>query len=192
METPIRDLYSYYAPMSMDQPDQRIELAGKELFRGLWDALNDARGVHLETAISGAGYLAGAALLAASGVNLSELEAGSYVIVDRVNESGPGIIQALVSLCAHAGLVVEAASMAESIPPGHEPRRDYLDLMRTLLPVFDRVVTERGIPSEMRPMVALYAAFQLILEGREQIDPSLGCAIAAQAIVKGAKTVPPT
>jgi len=65
----------------------QLDSASAQLIDQIVAGLQNERGVHLETAIGAAGSLAGVTLLRATGVNLSELTAGSPVFVDKVNES---------------------------------------------------------------------------------------------------------
>jgi len=168
--------------------DQTISKAARELVDGIRKALPDDA---VETAIAGAGYLAGAALLATTKIDLSSLEPGSIVFGPDFDESGPRLLGTLADLCRQEGAEVTFEAMGRPVPNRHEPKQGFLGLMRSLLPVFHEVIHRNHIGDDERPLVAVHAAAQLILAGRETLDPSIGAAIAANAILEGTKRVPP-
>jgi hypothetical protein len=166
-----------------------LTAAATELFEGLCRVLMDDRGVHLETAITAAGHLAGAALLDCAGVDLSGFEPGTYVLVPEVDETGPLLVETLYDLCDRGGADPEAPMPAD-VPEGNRPLRDYADLMRTCAPMFEKVIERWRVPTDLRPFVAARAAARLILAGRQNLDPAVGKTLATHAIVRAAKTVP--
>ena len=168
---------------------QQLVKAADELYDAIRTALQDERGVHLETALAAAGYLAGAALLRDSGVDLGKLKPGSYVIVDGGNESGPQLLDLTFDMLHQAGL--PDAPPVDPVPPDHAPLRDYASLMQTLQPVFFQIVQRHRLPEGAHPYVAARAAAQMILAGQEHLDPRISKAVLTQAMVQGAKTVPP-
>ena len=164
--------------------------AADELFEGICQGLADARGIHLETAITAGGYLAGSTLLDCAHVDLSRLPPGAAVIVDEVNETGPLLVETLFDLCDRSGVDPEAP-MPQEVPAANQSQRDYAELMAAFAPVLDRIVDRYNIDCDLRPFVAVRAVARLIVEGRQQLDPALAKTIATHAIVRGAKTVPP-
>jgi hypothetical protein len=168
---------------------QQLVKAADELYDAIRTALQDERGVHLETALTAAGYLAGAALLRDAGVDLDKLTPGSYVIVDGVNEEGPKLLELTFDMIHQAG--VANAPPVDPVPPDHAPRRDYAGLMQTLQPIFFEIVERHRLPEGAHPYVAARAAAQMILAGQNHLDPRISKAVLTQAMVQGAKTVPP-
>lgn len=174
--------------MANDLPARTAEAGGK-LFELICSALGNERGVHLETAVSAAGALAGASVLRGSGIDLSHLKPGDYVIVEKVNEVGPMLIDTLTTLLSQNG--VPATDVAAAVPDDHAPHKTVNELTSLLLPRFDQLVTQYEIPTEMQPFVAVRAVAQFILAGKDACSPGITVAIAADAMVRGAKTVPP-
>src|SRR5262249_19829460 len=155
-------------------------------------ALTEGQHFHVETAIAGAGYLAGVALLASTTIDLSSLEPGSVVLGTGVDESGPQLLGVLAGLLHHGGAEVSFDAMGEPVPKAHAPQRDFMTLMTALLPSFHQVIERHRTPDDEQPLVALEAAARLILAARPTLDPSIGAAIAANAILEGSKRVPPS
>jgi hypothetical protein len=164
--------------------------AARQLYDQICQALTDSRGIHLETALTGAGYLAGAALLRMSGIDLSKLEPGAHVIVERVNEAGPILLEAMFDLC-HRNGIDPAAPMPDAAPSDHQSLRDYPDLMQLLDPLFQQVAKTFQIPLDMQPYVAARAVAHIIIDGRANLAPGIAKAVATEAIVRSSKTVPP-
>lgn len=169
---------------------QRTAQASQELFDGICKALADHRGVHLETAVAAAGYLAGAAMLRSTGIDLSSLEPGSPVLVDQVNELGPMVLDTVFGL-AHRGGVDQNSTVANAVPPGHQPLIPFLQLLPKVSPAMRQACDAHEIPPEMQPFVAARAAAQLLVAGRQQVDASILKALVAESVVQAAKTVPP-
>lgn len=76
----------------------------------------DARGVHLETTISGIAAVAGCWLLRSTGLQLEGLSPGRPVFVEAVNALGPACIGFLAATCADFG-VEPNGSWADLVPP---------------------------------------------------------------------------
>ena len=164
--------------------------AADELFEGICQGLADQCGIHLETAITAGGYLAGATLLECAGVDLSRLPAGAPVFVDEVNETGPLLVETLFDLCDRAGVDPEAPMPAD-VPDENQSKRSYADLMAAFGPLLERVVDRHNVDVDHRPFVAVRAVAKFILEGRAHLDPAMAKTIATHAIIRAAKTVPP-
>jgi hypothetical protein len=168
----------------------RVGQASTALFGAVCQAIADERGTHLETALTAAGYLAGNAMLVGTGVDLSGLEPGSYVIVEQVNEIGPMVFDAVFTLVQRGGVDASTGAV-KSVPPEHAALKPFEELLPLVLPVFAQVNRQFEIPTEMQPFVAARTCAEIILAGRDQVHPAILKAIAAEAIMKAAKTVAP-
>ncbi len=173
---------------------QRNTQAGLELYDLIYQSLKTDRGVHLETALAAAGYLAGYAILKSSGINLTSLPPGAPVFIDQVNDIGPQVIQYLQDLVARgrqSGSESLTAPPADSVPPDHASPRTYEDLFKLLAFRFDDLVTRHSIPPNWIPYTCTVPAARLIIDGQAQLAPSISKAIVIQSMVSASKTVPP-
>jgi hypothetical protein len=169
---------------------QHIVAAANELFELIYERLRDARGVHLETAIAAAGYLAGASLLRASDVDFSSLEPGSPIIVDSVNESGPKLLTTLMDTCAHNGIDRDTPMIGQ-VPHEHHPHRSYDVLMELFDAPFRAIAQRHSLTADLYAPTAVRTVAMFIVRGKQSLEPSMSLAVAGEAIVRGSKTVPP-
>lgn len=164
----------------------RVANAGTAVFNMILNSIADQRGVHLETAIASAGYLAGTAMLKGCGIaGLSTCTPGSTVLVDQVNEVGPEVMEYMMNeLAARPG-------MANGVPEDHQPLRSYLDLVGSLWPKFEQIAQQFEIPAGVAAFAGAGAAARMIVAGEQQLSPAIGKLIAVEAMVKASKTAPP-
>lgn len=174
----------------MEKRLENLGPASEALFNAIVGALQNERGVHIETAIAGAGCLAGAALLRNTGIDLSGFAPGSVILVDSVNEAGPELVSFLEALCRQAGLG-KASDWLMEVPDANQPQLDNMELLEKLQPAFDRITTEFEIEEELAAYAAVQTAARLINAGQQILDPDLGKTLAVTAMVESSKTVPP-
>jgi hypothetical protein len=174
----------------MNDSYDNVAPASESLFQEIVGRLKTERGVHIETAIAGAGYLAGVSILRATGINFSTFAPGSPVLVDSVNDEGPKLIDFMEGMCRQMGLGRDADWLVE-VPDANKPLLACTELVEDLEPVFNEIVDRLQVSNELRPFVAVRTIVQFIDAGQQILDPDTGKSIATQAIVEGAKTVPP-
>ncbi len=162
----------------------QLAQAGAEIKNVILGSITDERGVHIETAIAAAGYLAGTAILKGTGINLSAFPQGGAVFVDEVNEVGPALVNHLFALLG------KTAPPADRVPENHQPLRAYKDLLPLLWPQAEAILARHQIPPRAAPFACAQAIGEIILAGQAQLDPAIAKALAVEAIVKGSKTVP--
>lgn len=156
----------------------------------LKNTLQDERGVHIESAISGIAAVAGCLLLRSTGVKLDHLRPGTPVFVDAVNDLGAAHFDFMSAACA--ALRVEARrGWTEPVPTIHEPRERAPELTRSLEGPFVELCERLGVPAEKRAQLASFTAITLIREGVDILSAHVGKAIVLAALVAGSKTVPP-
>lgn len=168
---------------------KQVADASSALFNGICAALADQRGVHLETALTAAGLVTGSAILRNCGIDLSKLPPGSPVFVDKVDEIGPMVLNTIFDL-VHRGGVDPNTPLANPIPPAHQSLKSFDELLPLAWPAMEQICTANGITEEMRPFLGARACAQFILAGQGQVQPAILKAIVADAVVRGAKTVP--
>jgi len=168
----------------------RVAQASTAFFGAICRGLADNRGAHLETTLTAAGYCAGAAMLRGTQVDLSKLPPGSPVFVDAVNQVGPMVFDTVFNLIERGGIEASTGSV-KAVPPEHAALKTFEELLPIALPLFDATLAEFDIPIEMHPFVAARTCAEIILAGKNQLHPAILKTIAAEAIMKGAKTVPP-
>lgn len=176
-------------PLDENMDTQPLLDASQAVFGAICNELKTDRGVHVETAIAAAGFLAGATMLRQSGAPLDQLPPGSPVIVDSLDERGPELMQFMSGVCVASGM--PADDWNADIPAANQPQRLPVDLVAALEPAFWRICDDAQVPVELRPMVAAHTAIQFVASGRGVLDERIGRAIAALSVVGGAKTVPP-
>lgn len=175
----------------------RIRAAGREIGDRILAALTDERGVHLETALAAAGALAGAALLRATGVDVSQFPAGAPVFVDAVNETGPAVVGYLLECVTRLAAALPeadpalAAPPAGAVPPDHQPLRPRDELLRLLWPSFEEILARHGVPADRAAFAAAAAAARFVVEGRAALAPAVAKTVAVEAMVAASKSVPP-
>src|SRR5690349_13408141 len=106
------------------------------------DRLTDERGVHIETAISAAGGVAGVSILrnavAHDKIDLSKLideKPGSYVLIESVNEIGVEISNFMMTFCKAWGVDPQTGWNA-TIPEKHQSLKELTNLVRDFEPPF--------------------------------------------------------
>ncbi len=155
----------------------------------LMDRLGDARGVHLETTISGIAAVAGCLLLRSTGVRLDGLLPGQAVFVEAVDELGREHFEFLSTVCMAMG-VEPRQGWTDPVPPNNQPLKTVPELTRLLEPDYGSLCEQLGVPASLRARLASFTAVALVKESREILPPEVGKAIILTAVVAGAKTVP--
>lgn len=178
MPTPLFDV----APAVLDQAAASVQQL-------LMDKLADERGVRIEDAISGAAALTGTLLLRSTGVPLDELQPGSTVLGDAVDELGQPYVQFIAVVCDMMG-IDPRSGWADPIPPDHQPHRTVLQLTQLLEPAYLQLCDQLAIAAAVRPRLALFTAARIISVGRKVLDPEVGKAIALSSLVASAKMAP--
>ena len=174
----------------MEKRLENIGPASEALFNAIVERLQTERGVHIETAIAGAGCLAGANLLRNTGIDLSGFEPGSVVLIDSVNEEGPMLVSFLEALCMQAGLGQDSDWLTE-VPAANAPQLSNMELIERLEPSIDAIADRFRIEGEAVPYVAVQTAARLIAAGKQILDPDVAKSLAVTAMVESSKTVPP-
>src|SRR5690349_14073323 len=113
------------------------------------DRLNDERGVHIETAISAAGGVAGVSILrnalAHENIDLSKLIAekpGAYVLVETVNEIGAEVSGFMMHFCKAWG-VDPQTGWNSTIPEKHQSLKELTMLVRDFEPSFREMMEQQ-------------------------------------------------
>ncbi len=174
-------------PMSEEEAE-KVDAAVAELFDVICKELTTEQGINIETAIAAAGWLTGSALLVASNIDMSELEPGSPILVDAVDEAGPNLIGYIGSMLTESG--VDVSEIAEEVPPQHQPVQSFLEISTLLTPEFYALLERHGLPSDTGVLVGAQTTAHFVYAGRELIEPSIAMGLAVTCIVTGAKTVP--
>lgn len=178
-------------PGARDMPEQIASL--------IVSALRSDRGVHAETAIATAAVLVGECVLRAHVSNLSDLPPGSPLLSEAVNRSlfeGEGqltLSDVFINALFAQGVDVSTASWIETIPDENKVLFDPLEVLARLRPELEAAFVRAGIhPMLERAYIAASATALLVAQTRKVLDPAVGKALALDAILRGAKTVPLT
>jgi hypothetical protein len=173
-----------------------INTVADQFVQIILDRLDDEHGVHVETAISAAGGVAGVAILrtavAHGGIDLARLideKPGAYVVVEKVDEIGAQVSNFMRTICNTWG-VNPQTGWNMTIPEKHKALRDLPQLVRDFEQPFNELMLRQSMHQEDYPFVAALASVKLIVMGGQAVDPDVGKAIALMAIVTASKTVP--
>lgn len=176
------------APSTKELPERLVAL--------VIETLRNDRGVHAETAIAASAVLAGECVLACAGYDTSGLEPGSMITSDVVNqllfeaEGQLTVSDYFMNALFGQGIDVSKESWPEAIPDEHQVMLDPMEIVARLRPqalgMFEQVQAE--------PLERAYAAAQatalLVAHTRRVLDPNIGKALALEAMLRGAKSVP--
>jgi len=168
---------------------QRIETISELFQNRIIELLQEDRGVRIEDAISGAAAVAGCQLLRATGMSFADMEPGTMVLVEEVNESGIRHLGFLSAIC-DAFDIDPSTGWTDPIPDNNRPGQTISDLTDLLEIPFLDICGESDLEEDLRPRLAVFTAAKLIKAGEEILDPDIGKAIALASLVGGSKTVP--
>jgi len=146
-------------------------------------------GVHLETAIAGAGSVAGYCLLAATEVSYVGLQTGQVVIAEEVNIQGPRLFAFMSTAALYIGLP-HLDRWDAPVPAEHQPLKTGTELTSILRPPLERVFSDAAGDLLLRARLAALVGLDLIKQGMAILDADIGKSILSHAIVAAAKTVP--
>jgi hypothetical protein len=170
-----------------------LHRAASEVIEVIGSYLAEDGAVHMESAISAAGSLAGVALLRSSGVDLSAFPSGpdrpSMILSDKVNEAGPALLDSMAAFCVVLELDGRSGWMTE-IPPDRQPSKQVWELVRDLEAPCARVFERFQVPIDLRPHYAAFAAIMLVKLAETVLSPDIGKALAISAAVAASKVVP--
>ena len=158
--------------------------------------INNERGVHAETAIAAAAVLTGEIVLSVSGYDLSGLEPGSAVFSDVVNqllfeaEGHLTVSDVFFNALYSQGIDVSKEIWPENIPEVHQVMLDPLQIVARARPQLNVLFESQPLEPLDRAYAAAQATALLVAETRRVLDPNIGKALALEAMLRGAKTVP--
>jgi hypothetical protein len=115
------------------------------------------------------------------------------VLVDRVNEIGPMVVNNVMEIVAdgqQTGAADLKAPPADEIPQNHQALRSYEDLTKLLWPKFEAIMGKHSIPGEYQAFACCGPLARMIVVGQGQLEPAIGKTLAVTAMVQGSKTVP--
>lgn len=154
------------------------------------------QGVHAETAIACAAVLTGETVLTVSNYDLSGLEPGSAVFSDIVNqllfeaEGHLTVSDVFFNALYSQGIDVSKESWPENIPEENQVMMDPLQIVARLRPEVAALFETLSIEPLDRAYAAAQATALLVAQTRRVLDPNIGKALALEAMLRGAKTVP--
>lgn len=154
------------------------------------------QGVHAETAIATSAVLTGEIVLIASGYDLNGLEPGTAVFSDMVNqllfeaEGHLTISDVFFNALFSQGIDVSKESWPENIPDEHQVMLDPLQIISRIRPQLTALFESTPMERLDRAYAAAQATALLVAHARRALDPNIGKALALEAMLRGAKTVP--
>jgi hypothetical protein len=152
--------------------------------------MSDPEGrIHSETALAAIAATAGTLLLRhALPTQLDDLEPGSVVLVDEVNDTGMALLG--YAMNAAAGLDITWDSSGDAVPDEHRPHAAIVDLVRKVEPKVVETLEAQGVDRSLWPNCCIISALDLVTRTREVLDPTIATAVITESLVAGSKTVP--
>lgn len=172
------------------QPTQAQMRASDQYVEILKHSLATEKGVHAETAIAGAARMAGTFLLRSFNLPLHDLEPGSGVIFERVNNHGPLLFASLQAALFSFQITVDKSKITGHIPDEHRPRLSVIETQSLVEKQFRDVSKVLELNSEQSAHACALAAGHLIYLCNNILDPHVGFELAGLGFVEGSKTVP--
>lgn len=158
--------------------------------------LQNDRGVHAETAISAAAVLTGEYVLRSSGYDFTGLEPGTIIISDIVNQllfEADGqltVSDVFINALFSQGIDVSKESWPENIPDEHQVIMDPLEVVARVRPQIEGLFALSTVEALERAYACAQASALLVAQTRRVLDPNIGKALALEAMLRGAKSVP--
>jgi hypothetical protein len=147
-------------------------------------------GVHIESAITALGGFAATAILRAAALpGLAGLAPGTTVLSDEVDRLGPMLLLALAGVCEKFGIPPSGGWDAD-VPDEHKPLADVHELVRRVAPELWPAADASGLGPRDLPLHFGIVGVQIVAQGKQILDATVGKALLATAIVAGSKTVP--
>jgi hypothetical protein len=152
--------------------------------------LRDSTGrVHSETAIVALAGTAGTLLLRETlGAQPDELQPGTPISLEAVDEQGMRLLQYLIGVAGRAGVAWGASGTP--VPEENRPPEREVDLVRRLEPSVVRTLREEHLDKPLWPAACAVAALEVVIRTRDVLDTVIATRLLASALVAGAKTVP--
>ena len=194
-DTELKKAYAKAAnkPADLEQFRQVIytqfNTGSNQLLEVIFAHLQGPKGVHLETALSAAGALAGTLLLRSSGIDLSPSKPGTPVFTDAVNESGPEVLVFMQAFSQQMG-IPPFSGWDKPVPNDHKSLEPLMDLVRALEKPFTELSQKLGVFETLRPYMAALGAVKIMKSGEKALNPEISKAIIMSSLVTASKTMP--
>jgi hypothetical protein len=174
----------------MEALTQQSFEAAQEFADAAIEALATERGIHAETAISGAARMAGTFLLRSFNLPLEGIEPGQPVLSDAANERGPRLVQALGWTLERLGVELGTDELNSAPGPDNQPLLTFLETQKHLEPRYAAIRDRWGLSLEAAAESAAVASALLIQRTVHVLDPSVAFQVAVYGFVEGTKTAP--
>ncbi len=157
--------------------------------------LKNEKGVHAESAIAAAAVLTGEYVQQAANLDFAGIEPGSMILSDKVNEllfesdQQMTISDYFFNALFSQGIEVGKETWPENIPEENQVMFDPLQVAARLRGEMNKLLSD--LPDALeRAYACAQATALLVAQARRVLDPNIGKALALEAMLKGAKTVP--
>lgn len=146
-------------------------------------------GLGTGTYIACAACLAGTKLFRNTGLDQGEIEPGSYVLIDTLNDDGMALMTRLDEFLAE---IREEPIDNWNLPPleGSGPPMSLIDLAAKFEPEFDAICSQHEIAPSAAPECAMLAAALFIHRASPVLTEEVGKSIVIQVLVASVKTMP--
>jgi hypothetical protein len=156
----------------------------------LTHSLANEKGVHALTAIAGAARMAGTFLLRSFDVPMKDLEPGSTVLFEPINEHGSLLFNSLQMVLLSFQITLDKSRITGCISPENRPHLTVIETQSLVEAQFRKVSNVFELTSEQSAHACALAAGRLICVANTILDPHVGFEVAGMGFVEGSKTVP--
>lgn len=174
--------------MTIDNPNQFK--ASAALTQAILTNLATSRGVHAETAVSAAARMAGTLLLRSSGLPIDQLEPGSAIFSDLMDERGEQLLGAVGHALASLNVPFDPRRVTFEVPDANNPHLGLMEVQSLLDGHFAEILRKHRLNGEEGAYAAAISTAVLIQKCSSVLDPHVGYAIAANGMVEACKTIP--
>lgn len=172
-----------------DITDEQLLNCSNAIVDAIIAGLSDGRGVHIETALTAAGALAGLAMLRNTDLDLSKMTPGEVVLYQGVDDQGPELIQELSAFCDGFGFNPQTG-WDTPVPEEHQSLQSVLELNTRFEHEANAFYERFAVPLGARARVAAFTGVRMMKMASQVLNPEIGKAILLNAVVAGSKTVP--
>lgn len=154
--------------------------------------LGSGRAVHSETAIAGAGRLAGSLLFRSFELNVDNVAPGTVVLSVEANEQGIELINILAALLQHFGVSLEKIrSDPGSTNRGKPPELTVVQSLQLCQDDALRVAADNGLKLKEAAHAAAMATAFIVKECAPSVGVGVAFRLATFSFIEGTKTMPP-
>lgn len=180
--------------LSPDLQKKRYE-AAMEFVAALQERTPLVRGKpHAGTVLAVTSRLAGSSLFRSLNYKAKEIQPGTVILSDEVNEAWPQLMKQFAFYCKQNGVDVMSKPMVTEFPEQNKPLMSVEQVLMEYQDQYHEIMKKHGLDylqGAWAGMIVSSIVFEYQCKKAKDIDPFVAAGIVAMGIVEGAKTAPP-